>query len=156
METAASIHPFPRTLASCPLHAGLSLSTLGPGPYLSWPVPPNRLPRWYRLAPREEVASPTCPPFSPAAPGLGGGDLVPGVLLAALGAVCPPCLSLRGDSPTFPPPSAARACAVSPNPQLPPEAHPSLESLPQAELSQVCSPPRRHTHPYSLLPFSSP
>lgn len=144
--TAASIHPFPRTLASCPQHAGLSPATHGGlGLTWGWPVPPNPLPRWLSLGPWEEVASPTCPPFSPAAPMLGSGDLVPGVLLAALGAGGPPCLGLQGDSPTFPPPSAAGACAVSPNPPLPPEAHPSLVSLPQAELSQVCSPPRRHT-----------
>lgn len=160
METAASIHPLPRTRASCPQRAGLAPATPGgPGLTSGWlgsrltPCPP-----WTSLGPWEEAAPPTHLPFSPAAPtGAEGGrrvsrgNLVPGVLLAPLGGL-PHGTSLPGDSPTLPLPSTARGCDVSPNPPFPPEPHPSPDAPPQRPERSGA----RCVHPSIHTPLKSP
>lgn len=154
-------HPVPSVLGCLPPSMGAQAS-----PPAAWPA--SRLTPcspWTSPGPWEEAA---CPPAFPSLLQLppGRGALVPGVLLAPLGApsrllpgqACStPPTNLRGDSPTLLPPplSWGRGAAVqflliptfrqSRAPLLPRE---------RPEQSQVCSPPHTHT-PKISSPFPS-
>lgn len=160
METAASIHPLPRTPASCPQRAGLSLPPMwAEASPLAGRGPLDPCPQGTSPGPWEEAAPPSCLPFFPVAPageeGTGPrcaagcpGDPSLGSFQNTSAAPPPHRPGLWGDSPTLPPPSSARGCAVSPNPPLPKEPRPSPDSPPPTpEPSQVCSPPSVHTPP---------
>lgn len=159
-------HPVPSVLGCLPPSMGAQAS-----PPAAWPG--SRLtpcPPWTSPGPWEDAARP------PAFPSLlqlppGRGALVPGVLLAPLGApsrllpgqACStPPTNLRGDSPTLPPPQPGAGgggggCAVSPNPHLPPEPRPSPpQREARAEPGVLTPPPPRRTHtPKISSPFPS-